>query len=317
MKLPFFEQLEAGNRFLIAGIGGGFDVAHGLPLYHYLTQTLKKSAILTNFSFSNVAVSNSNELVPGLFEVTRHAKSLQYFPERLISVWWYEQYQQDLSIYTFSNQVGVRPMSIGLQHLIELHQIDTLLLVDGGTDSLIFGDEEGIGTIVEDAISMVAASLTTVPRQLLAAVGFGIDHFHNINHYNYLENVATIVKSGGYLGAFSLTKEMVEGAAYIELTDYLNAHNFSHSIVNNSIASALEGDFGDYHRTPRTQGATLFINPLMALYWTFELHSLIAHMGFASLLTNTNTLQEAMDEIRKYRLVQHRQGLRHAQALPL
>jgi hypothetical protein len=45
------------------------------------------------------------------------------------------------------------------------------------------------------------------------------------------------------------------------------------SIVNASIASAIEGHFGDYHRNPRTSGSKLFINPMMSLLWTFDLAS--------------------------------------------
>jgi hypothetical protein len=33
----------------------------------------------------------------------------------------------------------------------------------------------------------------------------------------------------------------------------------------------LEGCFGDHHRTDRTAGSELFINPLMAFYWCFRL----------------------------------------------
>lgn len=43
------------------------------------------------------------------------------------------------------------------------------------------------------------------------------------------------------------------------------------SIVGNSIASAIEGDYGDVHRTSRTSGSKLWINPLMSLYWAFDL----------------------------------------------
>ena len=40
---------------------------------------------------------------------------------------------------------------------MERHEIDLVLLIDGGTDSLIFGDEPGLGTVVEDAVSTIAA----------------------------------------------------------------------------------------------------------------------------------------------------------------
>lgn len=60
--------------------------------------------------------------------------------------------------------------------LLERHPVDLVILVDGGTDSLIFGDEPGLGTIVDDAVSVVAACDAAGDRTLLAALGFGIDH---------------------------------------------------------------------------------------------------------------------------------------------
>jgi len=43
------------------------------------------------------------------------------------------------------------------------------------------------------------------------------------------------------------------------------------SIVNGSIASAIRGDFGDVHVSERTRSSELFINPLMTLYFGFDL----------------------------------------------
>lgn len=42
------------------------------------------------------------------------------------------------------------------------------------------------------------------------------------------------------------------------------------SIVSSSVLDAVEGQFGNYLNTPGTRGSTLFINPLMGLYWAFD-----------------------------------------------
>ena len=60
---------------------------------------------------------------------------------------------------------------------------------------------------------------------------------------------------------------MPEAKPYREAADFVHARMPYHeSIVNTSILSAIDGEFGDFHATPRTQGSELFINPLMALY---------------------------------------------------
>jgi hypothetical protein len=52
--------------------------------------------------------------------------------------------------------------------------------------------------------------LTNVPRKYLAAIGFGVDAFHGVSHALFLENVSNLIKTGGFLGTFSLIKEMKE-----------------------------------------------------------------------------------------------------------
>jgi hypothetical protein len=86
------------------------------------------------------------------------------------------------------------------------HHIDLVVLVDGGTDSIIFGDEPGIGSAVEDAVSILAVNKSAGERSALAALGFGIDHYHGVSHHAFLENVATLTRDGSFLGAFSLQR---------------------------------------------------------------------------------------------------------------
>jgi hypothetical protein len=46
--------------------------------------------------------------------------------------------------------------------------------------------------------------------------------------------------------------------------------------------------------TARTQGSTLWISPLMALYWFFELPAVAAHSQLLAQLSETNSFREAM-----------------------
>jgi len=42
------------------------------------------------------------------------------------------------------------------------------------------------------------------------------------------------------------------------------------SVINASIISAVRGEYGNYHLTPKTHGSRLWISPLMSLYWFFD-----------------------------------------------
>jgi hypothetical protein len=168
--------------------------------------------------------------------------------------------------------MGVQPLYASYKALVDALRVDAVVLIDGGTDSLMRGDEAGLGTPQEDVVSIAAVDLLDVPTKLLICLGFGIDAYHGVCHAQFLEAVAALIQEEGFLGAWSLTAGMPEVALYREATEAVFRVMGQHtSIVQSSILSALEGRFGDYHATRRTAGSSLFINPLMSLYWCFWL----------------------------------------------
>lgn len=302
MQIPFFEAIADAGTVLIAGAGGGFDIVSGIPLYLYLRR-LGKQVILANLSFSELAFTDSEEICPGAFLVTAQSREVPYFPEKMI-VEWLQARNEAPVMAGFSNKLGVQPLRHAYQTLIDRYQVDALVLVDGGTDSLMFGDEAGVATIVEDACSMLAASLTTVRNSYLLAIGFGVDFFHDLNHHSCLENIATMIKDGQYLGAQALTNDSAEGQGFLELVAYLNQRMaFHESIVTNSIASAMQGEFGDHQVSRRTQGSALFINPLMSLGWYFRLGGLVARMQFADKIEASQTMKEVAQAVTVFRAI--------------
>jgi hypothetical protein len=111
-----------------------------------------------------------------------------------------------------------------------------------------------------------------LPRKYLTCLGFGVDSFHGVCHAHTFEAVAELTQQGAFLGTFSLVKEMPEVQRYLEAVQAVHdAMPDAPSIVCSSIVSALDGHYGDYHQTARTRASTLWINPLMTLYWCFRL----------------------------------------------
>lgn len=289
--IPFLDELARANRVLIAGCGGGFDIYAGLPLALHLHK-LGKQIVLANFSFTNLPISGARRVSPVSWRIDSGASELPYFPERWLCEW-LQRRDLNLPVYAFT-KTGVLPLKSAYADLVTEHHSDLVVLIDGGTDSLIFGDEPGLGTVVEDAVSLVAAHEAAGERVLLAAIGFGVDHYHGVSHHSFLENAAQIVRDGGFLGVFSLTRGTEEADAFLDLVEYANARQPNHrSIVSNSIASSIRGEFGNHHATNRTSGEELFINPMMAQYWTFRGPSVVRGMSFADELRLTNELAEA------------------------
>jgi hypothetical protein len=301
-QIPIFEELKESKSILLAGAGGGFDIFSGIPLYFNLKQQ-GKNVVLANFSFSWLSQTTSEKVFPNCYKIKSRDKDLSgrnYFPEKYLKLW-LELQGEDVEIYGFE-KTGVNPLKNAYKYLIKEHQIDTILLVDGGTDSLMFGDEEGLGTPQEDICSMAAVYRSGIKKQYLLSVGFGIDHFHGVSHFRFLENVAEIAKEGGYLGMFQITKEMVEAEKYIKAIEFVNEKmKGKESIVSNSIVSALEGEYGDHHKTERTNGSELWINPLMTIYWCFNLRNVVRKIKYYDNIKNVNTVAEFNGQLSKYR----------------
>ena len=109
------------------------------------------------------------------------------------------------------------------------------------------GDEDGLGTPEEDMTSLAAVSRLDAVESFVVSIGFGVDAFHGVCHAHVLENIAAIERDGGYLGAFAVTAAMPEGRAYLSAVSHAHGHTPRRtSIVNGSIAAAIEGRFGTF-----------------------------------------------------------------------
>ena len=270
LQLPFFAEIESAQTILLAGAGGGYDIFSGLPLYFGL-RSLGKQVHLANLSFSRLYLSDAKRLGTSLVEIGAETQpEMSYFPEMYLARWLAEQGEL-APIYGIDRE-GVKPVTAAYDALNELLHPDAVILIDGGTDSLMRGDEAGLGTPEEDIASIAAVDQMDVPTKLLVCVGFGVDTFHGVCHAQFLEAVAEITRAGGFLGAWTLTREMPEVQRYIEAVDYVHAQMPDRpSIVSSSVVSAIEGKFGNHHRTRRTEGSHLFVNALMSLQWCFHL----------------------------------------------
>lgn len=311
---PFLHELENARNVLIAGIGGGFDVFSGLPLYFGL-QADGKQVHLANLSFSHLPPEPEARLAPAVLTVTASTPRLtNYFPEKHLCQWFRGQ-GQDVAIYCFE-RTGVQPLLEAYRTLVAHLGVDTVILVDGGTDSLMRGDEHGLGTPQEDIASITAVHELDVERKLLACLGFGIDHYHGVCHAHFLEAVAELTRQRAYLGTVSLVADMPEVRRYREATETVFALMPHHvSIVSSSILSALEGMYGDHHATERTEGSELWINPLMTVYWCFRLAPVAERILYRDAMLPTRSYLDINAAILEFRT--RCQTIRPPTAIPL
>ena len=295
-RIPLFEQLHAADRILVTGCGGGFDIYCGLPLALNLWNQ-GKTVTLANLTFASTESAVRAQRVSDV--VTRvdgdSGASSAYFPELYLARWLKTHGRPD-EVYCL-DRTGVRRLREAYQRLLEDARIDAIVVVDGGTDSLMRGDEAGLGTPHEDVSTLVALDALDLPR-FLVCMGFGIDAYHGVCHAHFLENAAALVRSNAFLGTFSLIRGTPEVDEYLSAVEYATAHEPTHpSIVNTSIAAAITGAFGDHHPTTRTRGSELFINPLMSISWCFELQAVVDRLLYAEPLRKTETWAQVVATI--------------------
>ena len=297
LRLP--SAVENSQSVLVAGAGGGFDVYAGLPIYERL-RSLGKKVFLANLSFVSLGATSAQALTQALYAVdpTTTGQDL-YFPERSLAQF-LSRRGDNVRIYAFE-QLGVAPIREGYTQLVQSLGLDAIVLVDGGTDILLRGDEEGLGTPAEDMASLAAVAAMDVPTRIVACVGFGIDAYHGVCHANWLENVAALSSEGAFLGATALLERMPEVRFYLEAVNAAEKTTSHPSIVNGSIVSAIEGRFGDYHRNRWTWGSALFINPLMSLLWTFDLPAVARRNLYLERLADTETSWDVHVVIGRFR----------------
>lgn len=301
MEIPIKPQIENSKRILLCGMGGGYDIYSGIPLFFTLKK-LGKEVILANLSFSFLVGCGGKEIFKNVWLINEHCKELDYFPEKFLFEW-LKQKGEFPAIIAFS-KTGVIPLKVIYQNIIEQYNIDTIILVDGGTDSLMRGNEAGLGTPVEDIISLVAAHNLNLSTKILLSVGFGIDHFHGVCHSQFLQNVATLIENDGFYGVNTFTKSDQIGQLFLEVVQYANQRAKDYpSIVINSVANAVEGKFGNYHATNRTKGSSLYINPIMSFHWYFCLEKVANQLLYFNQMKYTKTIEEVIQVIKDVRKV--------------
>ncbi|MBF0368741.1 MAG: DUF1152 domain-containing protein [Magnetococcales bacterium] len=275
------------DTVLLCGCGGGFDFVHGMILYPEL-QRLGKKVIIGSYSFgrpeeigepAETVFSQSGAVVKQVTGKSQPKPS--YGPEVHLCRFLDSRFPQEAPhfIYAYYARVFTVPLlSRFYRQLVEAHRIDAIVLVDGGSDSLMAGDEEGLGDPIEDAVSVAAvAGLEPLKEKLLITIGFGADRFNQVSDAASLRAVAELTRLGGYLGALGLDPESAGFQFYRSALDYIQAGQGPggfRSVIAGAILAAGEGAFGSgqvpARLQPRVGPGEMFLWPLMAMLWGFD-----------------------------------------------
>lgn len=299
MESPFLKKIREYDRILLAGAGGGYDIYSGIPLFKYLKE-LGKEVSLASLSFAELTDDDGKKLRTDYVKVTPETRGdPNYFPERYLCEWFQSQ-GLEVPVYCYYGS-GARTLLNIFKQLHKKLNFQALVLVDGGTDSLMRGDEPSLGSPAEDVASICAASMLEDVDTYLVNLGFGVDYHHEVCGVYVLEAIADLTKTGDYLGCFSLTRGQAEFDAFCEAVDYSCRQSPERaSIVASSILAAGIGEFGDFHYTDRVKDTELFINPLMSIYWCFKLKGVAERCLYLDYIKNTHSRMDVHRALSNY-----------------
>jgi len=123
IPIPVIVNLQKSNNILIMGMGGGFDVFAGLPLYFTL-EKMGMKVHLANYTHANWdAFDNHVETIPmasGCIGVTGNIhQASENMPEAYLASWFRDVKEQDVPVWTFKRDQSVKEYSKSLDVLQE------------------------------------------------------------------------------------------------------------------------------------------------------------------------------------------------------
>lgn len=295
LALPsFLQQLLSPDvkSVLFYGCGGGFDFVHTMLLYPILKAARKEVIIVSN-SFLNphhYPKSPGSDVFkdPLVRRVTGSmTQNGSYEPEVHICSFLDAEFPDDAPHFVYAcnarSDTGtvnwtIKRMTQFLQQIVDKHDIDAAVTIDGGSDGLMRGDEAGLADCIEDATSLGACAALNVRSgvRLLISAGFGTDRWNGISDASSLRAVAELTNAGGFRGSFSLEPSGPPARFYHRCLQHIYARQSTRLLVSYGIMNAVHGAYGvaqhpdlkDLEDPSREWSG--FTWPLAAILWAFD-----------------------------------------------
>jgi hypothetical protein len=289
LQQPFLERLAAAKSVLLAGCGGGYDILGAVPLAVELWERgcQVHFASLSFCYLNGLDGTTQDAQVPNLYAVpSSAATAATYCPEAWLARWLGEKLGRAQPVWGF-DKTGVRPLLAAYRRLVEQLALDSIVLVDGGIDALLRGDESCLGTPAEDLASIAAVSQLEGVPSFLACIGFGAELRDGICHAQALDRIAELTREHGYLGCAALLGDDRAGALYLEAVRYVFEHQAEQrqSHIHTVVSAAASGEFGE-------RGPHVWLSPLASTYWLFDLAVVARTNLLVGELRETDTIRQ-------------------------
>ena len=284
---PLDPFLTRPRKILLAGCGGGYDVFGAVPLVVEWMQAGHEVhlANLTFCAVERLPGAMPHEQVPNLYSVgAQAATESMYCPEAWLARWMEEKLGVERPVWCFQ-KTGARPLAQAYQALIDELGIDTVVLVDGGVDSILRGDEVSLGTPAEDLVTLAALQRVKVEQAFVVCVGMGAEMRDGISHAQVLERIAALTSRDAFFGVTSMLKMTEAGAHYLDAVAYTFAGQATQrqSHIHKVISAAMNGEFG-------ATAPHVWLSPILPMYWYFDYSAIAQDHLFLQHLVDTDEI---------------------------
>lgn len=293
-------RLPTAKRILLAGCGGGYDILGAVPLVH----ELRARGIEVHFASLSFCYLNGLDLArqdpdhPNLYGVTAAAATeKKYCPEAWLAAFFDAEYPTHgpHTVWSF-DKTGVRPLAAAYATLASRLSLDAIILIDGGIDAILRGDEISLGTPAEDLTSLAAATSLGLPT-LMACVGLSAELRDGIAHAQVFERMSELARASAYAGASALVPGDPATDVYLRAVEFVFANQAlqKRSHVHHVITRSTRGDFGQ-------NAPHVWLSPLASMYWLFDAQTVARTHLFLDLLRPTDTMWEVVARVEGARM---------------
>jgi len=207
------DALEGAKSALVVGIGGGGDIVSSIPTRNYLRR-LGLKVLLGSLTWERYVVDPEpgprklseilnieplSESTALASSETVSAKGIRFTASKVSEA-------LGEKILLIDPSPGVRGIVRGLSRTIEKLGLDLVVGVDGGGDVLV-SKRENMRSPLLDGM-MLAALVSLESPSILAVAGCCTDG--ELTFEDFKLQLARIFRLGGFLGAFSMTREDAE-----------------------------------------------------------------------------------------------------------
>ena len=284
------EDMIKGKRVLVAGIGGGGDVASAYCLADWL-EALGAEPILASIIWERMV----RDPVPGPISPRElHGAELK----RYVAILNGDEYavregkrvepQASLLAKALGIEVialdlkgGYQSLRRSLEEAMEITESEILFGVDAGGDVLAKPGDEDAWSPLADSIAL--AVLQDMDNSILTIAGPGCDG--ELSTEKVLERIAEVWGRGGNLGGFVVSRELAERC--------LQAIRFMHTEASRTVLEAARGAYGEVKI--RKGSRTLFVTPVMATFFNLDPRSIESEL--ANAVRGTSSIEEASEAL--------------------